>query len=64
MTHRDPSQQRQHSHRVEDHLVDLEKFPEIIKTQTQLNEGLGGLIKAIINGNFLLIKTSFRNRVN
>ena len=31
MTHRDPSQQRQHSHRVEDHLVDLEKFPEIIK---------------------------------
>ena len=60
MTHRDPSQQRQHSHRVEDHLVDLEKFPEIIKTQTQLKEGLWGLI----NGNFVLIKTSFRNRVN
>ena len=57
---REISKQRQFSHRFEVHHDSLEKFPEIIKTQTQLKEGLWGLI----NGNFVLIKTSFRNRVN
>ena len=38
MRMREISKQRQFSHRFEVHHDSLEKFPEIIKTQTQLEE--------------------------
>ena len=41
MRMREISKQRQFSHRFEVHHDSLEKFPEIIKTQTQL-KGLWG----------------------